>query len=35
MDTYLFSLLVQAAGTILLFIVFLLLYQPFRRPAFS
>jgi diguanylate cyclase (GGDEF)-like protein len=34
MDTYLFSLLVQAAGTILLFIVFLLLYQKFRRPAF-
>ncbi len=34
MDTYLFSLLVQAAGTILLFVVFLLLYQKFRRPAF-
>ena len=34
MDTYLFSLLVQAAGTVLLFIVFLLLYQKFRRPAF-
>jgi len=34
METYLFSLLVQAAGTVLLFIVFLLLYQKFRRPAF-
>jgi diguanylate cyclase (GGDEF)-like protein len=34
MDTYLFSLLVQAAGTVLLFIVFLLLYRKFRRPAF-
>src|SRR3984893_6804216 len=34
METYLFSLLVQAAGTILLFIVFLLLYRKFRRPAF-
>ncbi|MEP6995626.1 MAG: GGDEF domain-containing protein [Acidobacteriota bacterium] len=34
METYLFSLLVQAAGTILLFIVFVLLYQKFRRPAF-
>lgn len=34
MDTYLFSLLVQAAGTVLLFVVFLLLYQKFRRPAF-
>ncbi len=28
------ALLVQAAGTILLFIVFLLLYRKFRRPAF-
>ena len=34
METYLFSLLVQAAGTVLLFIVFLLLYRKFRRPAF-
>jgi diguanylate cyclase (GGDEF)-like protein len=34
MDTYLFSLLVQAAGTVLLFVVFLLLYRKFRRPAF-
>ncbi len=34
METYLFSLLVEAAGTVLLFIVFLLLYQKFRRPAF-
>src|ERR1700730_17534111 len=34
METYLFSLLVQAAGTILLFIVFVLLYRKFRRPAF-
>src|SRR6187200_913075 len=31
---YLFSLLVQAAGTVLLFVVFLLLYRKFRRPAF-
>jgi diguanylate cyclase (GGDEF)-like protein len=28
------ALLVQAAGSILLFIVFLLLYRKFRRPAF-
>jgi diguanylate cyclase (GGDEF)-like protein len=28
------ALLVQAAGTILLFVVFLLLYRKFRRPAF-
>ena len=34
MDTYLFSLLVQAAGTVLLFVVFLLLYRKFHRPAF-
>ena len=34
METYLFSLLVQAAGTVLLFIVFLLLYRKFRKPAF-
>jgi diguanylate cyclase (GGDEF)-like protein len=31
---YMFSLLIQAAGTVLLFIVFLLLYRKFRRPAF-
>ena len=31
---YQFSLLVQAAGTVLLFVVFLLLYRKFRRPAF-
>jgi diguanylate cyclase (GGDEF)-like protein len=31
---YLFSLLVQAAGTVLLFVVFLLLYRKFRKPAF-
>jgi diguanylate cyclase (GGDEF)-like protein len=29
-----FSLLVQAAGTVLLLIVFLLLYRKFRRPPF-
>ncbi len=29
-----FALLVQAAGTVLLFVVFLLLYRKFRRPAF-
>ena len=34
MHTYLFSLLIQAAGTVLLFVVFLLLYRKFRRPAF-
>ncbi|HTR03861.1 MAG TPA: GGDEF domain-containing protein [Thermoanaerobaculia bacterium] len=34
MDTQPFALLVQAAGTILLFIVLLLLYRKFRRPAF-
>ncbi len=34
METYLFSLVVQAAGTVLLFVVFLLLYRKFRRPAF-
>ncbi len=34
MHLYAFSLLVQAAGTVLLFIVFLLLYRKFRRPAF-
>ena len=34
MQTYLFSLVVQAAGTVLLFVVFLLLYRTFRRPAF-
>ena len=34
MQTYLFSLVVQAAGTVLLFVVFLLLYRKFRRPAF-
>ena len=28
------SLVVQAAGTVLLFVVFLLLYRKFRRPAF-
>ncbi len=34
MEAYLFSLVVQAAGTVLLFVVFLLLYRKFRRPAF-
>ncbi|HEY3203473.1 MAG TPA: GGDEF domain-containing protein [Thermoanaerobaculia bacterium] len=34
MHIYQFSLLVQAAGTVLLFVVFLLLYRKFRRPAF-
>jgi diguanylate cyclase (GGDEF)-like protein len=34
MRVYQFSLVVQAAGTILLFVVFLLLYRKFRRPAF-
>jgi diguanylate cyclase (GGDEF)-like protein len=34
LEGYLFSLLVQAAGTVLLFVVFLLLYRKFRRPAF-
>ncbi len=34
MHTYLFSLLIQAAGTVLLLVVFLLLYRKFRRPAF-
>jgi diguanylate cyclase (GGDEF)-like protein len=34
MQAYLFSLVVQAAGTVLLFVVFLLLYRKFRRPAF-
>jgi hypothetical protein len=34
MQPYLLSLLVQAAGTVLLFVVFLLLFRKFRRPAF-
>src|SRR5262245_1836810 len=34
MQPYQFSLLVQAAGTVLLFVVFLLLYRKFRRPPF-
>ncbi len=34
MATQPFALLVQAAGTILLFVVLLLLYRKFRRPAF-
>ena len=34
MDAELLALQVQAAGTILLFVVFLLLYRKFRRPAF-
>jgi diguanylate cyclase (GGDEF)-like protein len=34
MGTQTVALLVQAAGTILLFIVLLLLYRKFRRPAF-
>jgi diguanylate cyclase (GGDEF)-like protein len=34
MDTPTVALLVQAAGTILLFVVLLLLYGKFRRPAF-
>ena len=34
MEAALLPLLVQAAGTILLFVVFLLLYRKFRRPAF-
>ncbi len=34
MEAALLALLVQAAGTILLFVVFLLLYRKFRRPAF-
>src|SRR5215470_17035747 len=34
MATQSIALLVQAAGTILLFVVLLLLYRKFRRPAF-
>jgi diguanylate cyclase (GGDEF)-like protein len=34
MRVYQFALVVQAAGTVLLFVVFLLLYRKFRRPAF-
>ena len=34
MEADFLPLLVQAAGTILLFVVFLLLYRKFRRPAF-
>ena len=34
MQAHQFSLLVQAAGTVLLFVVFLLLYRKFRRPPF-
>src|SRR5215471_16812828 len=34
MPVYQFSLLIQAAGTVLLFILFLLLYQKIRRRAF-
>ncbi len=34
MENEYLPLLVQAAGTILLFVVFLLLYRKFRRPAF-
>jgi diguanylate cyclase (GGDEF)-like protein len=34
MHVYQFSLVVQAAGTVLLFVVFLLLYRKFHRPAF-
>lgn len=34
MPVYQFSLLIQAAGTVLLFLVFLLLYQKIRRRAF-
>jgi diguanylate cyclase (GGDEF)-like protein len=34
MPVYQFSLLVQAAGTALLFVVFLMLYQKIRRGAF-
>jgi diguanylate cyclase (GGDEF)-like protein len=34
MEVHHFSLLVQAAGTVLLFVVFVLLYRKFRRPAF-
>ncbi len=34
METQTVALLVQAAGTILLFVVLLLLYRKFRRPAF-
>jgi diguanylate cyclase (GGDEF)-like protein len=34
MPPHQFSLLVQAAGTVLLFVVFLLLYRKFRRPPF-
>ncbi len=33
-DAEVLALLVQAAGTVLLFVVFLLLYRKFRRPAF-
>jgi diguanylate cyclase (GGDEF)-like protein len=33
-DAQVLALLVQAAGTVLLFVVFLLLYRKFRRPAF-
>jgi diguanylate cyclase (GGDEF)-like protein len=34
MPVYQFTLLIQAAGTVLLFVVFLLLYQKIRRRAF-
>jgi diguanylate cyclase (GGDEF)-like protein len=34
MPVYQFSLLIQAAGTVLLFLLFLLLYQKIRRRAF-
>ncbi len=34
MQNYQFALVVQAAGTVLLFVVFLLLYGKLRRPAF-
>ena len=34
MPVYQFSLLIQAAGTVLLFVVFLLLYQKIRHRAF-
>ena len=34
MPVYQFSLLIQAAGTFFLFVLFLLLYQKIRRRAF-
>src|ERR1017187_2882483 len=34
MPVYQFSLLIQAAGTVLLFLLFLLLYRKIRRRAF-